>query len=366
VLADLVDHVIGVDPDRDRITTAVVDAKTQGVVASSGFPTTPAGYAQALSWANGQSAPARRAWSIEGAGSFGAGLCAVLSAEAEWVIEFDRPSTRAARDGAKSDGLDAVRAAREVQGRAKLSTPRARGAREGLRAMLVARSGAQLARTAAINELRALITTAPLALREDLRALTLGKLVERCSRLRPDPAGEPETFGTKMSMRALAQRIDHLSHQAAELETAMKPVVQMLGAPLLDEVGVGVILAAQVIVSWSHPGRCRNEAAFARLAGVAPIEATSGQNQTRYRLNRGGDRQLNRALHQAVGIRCQRDERTKAYVNRRIAEGKTKREARRCLKRYLARRLYRILENSPAGLDKIGASRPRSGPGGHR
>jgi len=109
-----------------------------------------------------------------------------------------------------------------------------------------------------------------------------------------------------------------------------------------------VILASQIIDSWSHPGRCRSEAAFAKLAGVAPIPATSGQTQDRHRLNRGGDRQLNRALHQAVGIRAQRDPRIQVYIARRVAEGKTKREVRRCLKRYLARRLYRLLEHPPA------------------
>lgn len=347
MLADLVDHVIGVDPDRDRITVAVVDAQTHGSLGCAEFPTTAAGYAAAIAFADIHSSQNRRVWSIEGAGSYGAGLCMALTAAAEWPLEFDRPSTRAAKDGAKSDGLDAVRAAREALGRARWSTPRARGAREGLRAMLVTRAGGQVARTAAINELKALVTTAPVALREELRGLSVLKLAQRCSRLRPDACGDPELFGTKMAMRALGQRIEQLNAQAAELEAAMERLVKVTGAPLLDEVGVGTILAAQIIVSWSHPGRCRSEAAFARLAGVAPIEATSGQNQTRYRLNRGGDRQLNRALHQAVGIRAQYDPATKAYIARRVAEGKSKREARRCLKRYLARRLYRILENQP-------------------
>jgi hypothetical protein len=116
MLVDLVDHVIGVDPDRDRVTLAIVDSKTQGELDRVEFPTTPAGYAKALGWADEHSDPASRVWSIEGAGSYGAGLCAALTEQAEWVIEFDRPSTRPARDGAKSDGLDAVRAAREALG----------------------------------------------------------------------------------------------------------------------------------------------------------------------------------------------------------------------------------------------------------
>lgn len=347
MLTDLVDHVIGVDPDRDRVTLAVIEAKTQGELGRAEFAATPAGYAEAIAWADQHAATRRRVWSVEGTGSYGSGLTQALGAAAEWVIEFDQPSTRPTKDGAKSDGLDAVRAAREVLGRRRWSTPRARGAREGLRALLVARSGAQLARTAAINELKALVLTAPLELREELRALTVIKLSARCARFRPDRNGDIELFGTKTAMRALAQRIQHLAAQASDLEEDMRELVEATAPQLLDEVGVGAILAAQVIVSWSHPGRCRNEAAFARLAGVAPVEATSGQTQDRHRLNRGGDRQLNRALHQAVGVRAQHDDATKVYIERRLAEGKTRREARRCLKRYLARRLYRLLENPP-------------------
>ncbi len=166
-------------------------------------------------------------------------------------------------------------------------------------------------------------------------------------RLRPDPNGDLETFGTKTALKALAHRIQALAEEARHLEEAMRRLMEATGPQLLTEPGIGVILAAQIIVSWSHPGRCRNEAAFARLGGVAPIDATSGQNQNRHRLSRGGDRQLNRALHQIITIRSQSDPRTQAYLDRRTAEGKTRREARRCLKRYLARHLYRLLENPP-------------------
>lgn len=122
---------------------------------------------------------------------------------------------------------------------------------------------------------------------------------------------------------------------------------------LLAEFGVGPICAAQVYVAWSHPGRCRNEQAFARLAGVCPIPATSGQNQTRHRLNRGGDSQLNRAVHTIVTVRQRHDPATREYIDRAVSQGKTPREARRCLKRYIARRLWRILENPPAPLDDL-------------
>ncbi len=174
MLVDLVDHVIGIDPDRDRITASIVCAKTQGELANAEFSATAVGYNQAISWADDYTLAESRVWSIEGAGSYGAGMASTLATEGEWVIEFDRPSTRPAKDGAKSDALDAARAAREVLGRTKWSTPRSRGAREGLRALLVARSGAQLSRTAAINELKALVLTAPVALRDQLRELSLG------------------------------------------------------------------------------------------------------------------------------------------------------------------------------------------------
>lgn len=161
MLTDLVDHVIGVDPDRDRITLAIVDAATQGAVGSAGFATTPRGYRDAVRWVDTLTAADRRAWSVEGAGSYGAGLTSSLAATGEFVIEFDHPAARPSKDGAKSDTLDAFRAAREALGRTSWSTPRSRGAREGLRALIAARDSAKIARTQAINVLRALILTAP-------------------------------------------------------------------------------------------------------------------------------------------------------------------------------------------------------------
>lgn len=184
------------------------------------------------------------------------------------------------------------------------STPRARGIREGLRALIVARDSAKIARVSAINVLRALILTAPVTLREDLRRLTLMALVDRCRSLRPDTTTDPETAATKLALKSAATRVAQLTDETRELEAAMRQLVVQICPALLEEPGVGTLLAAQVIISWSHPGRCRSEAAFARLAGAAPIEATSGQTQTRHRLRRGGDRQLNRALHQAVVIRA--------------------------------------------------------------
>jgi transposase len=144
-----------------------------------------------------------------------------------------------------------------------------------------------------------------------------------------------------------ANRVRQLTDECRELEAAMIPLVRAMAPALLEEPGIGVLMAAQILVSWSHPGRCRDEAAFARLGGVAPLEATSGQTQTRHRLSRGGDRQLNRALHTVILARAKHHQPTKEYIARRISEGKTKREAMRCLKRYYARHLFRLLEAAP-------------------
>jgi transposase len=270
-----------------------------------------------------------------------------LAEEGEFVIEFDHPTTRASKDGAKSDSLDAVRAARESLGRSTWATPRSRGAREGLRALIAARDSAKLARVAASNVLKALLVTAPVDLREELRGLPLGQLLARCHRLRPDTATSAELTATKLALRSTAHRITQLTNECDELDAAMLDLVKQLAPRLLVEPGIGTLLAAQIIVSWSHPGRCRSEAAFARLSGVAPLEATSGQTQTRHRLSRGGDRQLNRAIHNAVLTRIKVHPPTRAYLARRIAEGKTRREAMRCLKRYYARHVFRVLEAAP-------------------
>jgi transposase len=193
--------------------------------------------------------------------------------------------------------------------------------------------------------LRSVIVTAPESLRDELRRLPLGKLLDRCSRLRRTSVAADE-LATRLVLRSLAHRIQAATVEAAELEREILAHVRALAPALLDEPGVGPIVAAQLIVAWSHPGRLRSEACFARLAGVAPIPASSGQT-TRHRLSRGGDRQLNRALHTIVLHRRQHDPATRDYIARRVSEGKSTRDATRLLKRYLARHLYRLLEKQP-------------------
>jgi transposase len=351
MLADLVDHVIGVDPDRDRITAVVIDASTKGEVDRIEVAASPAGYETVVEWADGFSEATSRVWSIEGAGSYGAGLCTTLQAEGEWVVEFDHPDSRSDKDGSKSDGLDAARAGREILGRSRLAIPRSRGPREGLRTLMVARRGAERARVAAVNTLKALVVTAPVALREQLRGLTANNLVDKCSRLRPGSDTDVEVAATKQAMRLVARRIISLAEEIKTIDDQLESIVEEMAPAVLDEFGVGPVSAAQTIISWSHPGRCRSEAAFARLAGAAPIEANSGQTQDRHRLSRGGDRHLNRALHTIVLTRARSHPETRAYISRKVSEGKTPREARRVLKRYVARHLFRLLENPAQPLD---------------
>jgi transposase len=288
-------------------------------------------------------APGRRVWAIESSGSFGAGLATFLLAHAEWVVEVDRPARPASRNGSKSDELDAIRAAHEALNREHLAQPRQRGEREAVRVLLITRRGAMRARTKAINHLKALVVTAREELRHQLRNTPTDELVHRCSRLRTLPTHSDEHRVTVIAVRHTARRVLNLEAEANDLETELERLVQRIVPALLNEIGVGPISATQLYCSCSHPGRLRNDGAFAMLGGAAPIPASSGQT-IRYRLNRGGDRALNCALHTIVLSRLKHDAATRGYAARRAAEGKTPREIKRCLKRYVARRLYRILE----------------------
>jgi transposase len=351
MLAGAVDHVVGVDTHRDTNTAAVVDAATGGALGHLQCTTDALGYKRLLAFA-GTHAPGRRVWAIEGTGSFGAGLTTFLLERGEWVVEIDRPARPARRNGAKTDELDAVRAAREALSRDHLAAPRARGDREAMRVLLAARQGAIVARTKAISQLKALIVNAPEALRDQLRRGTTDQQLDRCARLRTLPTHSVEHRATVRAIRAVARRALFLEAEAAEHETELEQLVTAACPPLLDLPGVGAITAAQFIVSWSHSRRIRTEAAFAALAGVAPIPASSGQT-IRHRLSRSGDRQLNRALHTVALSRLQHHAPTRAYAARRTTEGKTPREVKRCLKRAIAREVYRLLEAHARATTKI-------------
>ena len=338
---DPADFVIGVDTHKHTHTASVVDARGMKLDAFE-LPADTAGYLRMLTLAQ-RRAPGTRIWAIEGAGGYGSGLATHLIQQGERVIEIDRPKRPARRDRAKNDELDATRAAREYLARRELTELRSRGAREAIRTILRTRECAVRARTQAINHLKALVTTAPENLRAKLRGLNSPALAERCARLRRVPTHTDEIRGTTIALRAVARRIRYLNAEIKELNAELEPRVRTFAPALLDESGFGPVNAAEIVCAWSHPGRVRSEAAFAALAGVAPVPASSGQT-IRHRLNRFGDRKLNRALHNAVLIRCVRHEETQRYVQRRRTEGKTDREIRRCLKRFLARRVFKLLE----------------------
>ena len=344
MLADELDYVVGVDTHRDEHVLAVVVVPTGAVVAQRSLPATTRGYAASLRFAD-EFAPGPRLWAIEGAGHYGAGLARHLAAHDEVVHESARSTRAERRLRGKDDPLDATRAARSVIGTGTRATPRSGERQEALRVLMVARRSAVDVRRVALVQLRSLIVTAPEPLRQELRLLRVTELVRRCSRFRRSSARSHDHLATILALRSLAQRIQAATDEAALLEREILAHVRALAPELLTEAGVGPIVAAQLIVSWSHKDRVRSEAAFARLAGVAPLPASSGLTK-RHRLSRGGDRQLNRALHTVILHRRQHDQRTRQYIERRVAEGKTRREATRLLKRYLARHLYRVMQEA--------------------
>ncbi len=343
MLADEVDYVVGVDTHRDEHVLAVVTAPAGAVIAGTAAAANLRGYRELLRVAT-RHAPGRRAWAIEGTGSFGAGLARYLAERGEVVLEVSRTPRTERRLRGKDDALDAARAARAALASEKLALPRAGERREALRLLLVARRSAVDVRREALTQLRAVIVTAPERLRQELRGLPAGTLLDRCCRLRRT-SGTADEVATRLVLRSLAHRVQAATAEADELERELLTHVQALAPTLLDEAGVGPVVAAQLLVAWSHHGRLRSEACFARLAGVAPVPASSGQTQ-RHRLSRGGDRQLNRALHTIVLHRRQHDAATKDYIAKRLAQGKSRRDATRLLKRYLARHLYRLLQQT--------------------
>jgi transposase len=335
-----VEFVVGVDTHRDQHALVVVDAISGKMCAETVVVASRAGYAQALEFVD-RHAVGDRCWAVEGTGSYGAGLCRFLSGRGERVWEVERPHRRG-RDGRmKDDFLDARRAAQQVLAGGG-STPRQGMDTEPLRLLVRTREGAVTARTEAVNQLYAAIVTAPDELRQQLTGLSRPRLLAACRLLRARPDHPQQTIFV-MVVHGLARRIRELSTEADRLKQEIQRQVTAHTPALLQRRGVGPISAAELLVSWSHPGRVKNEAGFARLAGVAPIPASSGQTK-RHRLDRGGDRHLNRALHTIALSLARTDPRTQAFIATRTARGKTRREAIRLLKRYLARSLYRQLE----------------------
>jgi transposase len=350
MLTELVDAVIGVDTHTDTHTACLVDQLGRQLDCLT-VEATAAGYEQLLDWALHHTPGPRLAWAIEGCRSHGAGLLRALQSAGQLVVEAGRPARGSRRPNGKSDPADARLAARTALATANHAQPRADGQREALRILLVAREHASTTRTAAVNVFKSLILTAPEQLRQSLRALSTPRQTVACARLRSHPSQPIAERVLRHSLRQLAQRIRLLDQELRANERQLRDLVAAVMPALLDQPGVGPISAAHLLIAWSHPGRCRSEAAFAALAGVNPLEASSGRVK-RHRLNRFGDRHLNRALHTIVNWRMIRGHKpTSEYLTRRRAQQKTDPEIRRCLKRYTARHLFRLMERA-ARLDK--------------
>ena len=343
MVAELVDYVVGVDTHRDEHTLALVEAATGAVVAQRTITSNGRGYAEALRFAQQRGGTAR-VWAVEGAGHYGAGLARYLRECGETVLEVGRSSRSERRLRGKDDRLDAIRAARAALSNEPLARPRSGERREALRLLLLARRSAVDVRREALVQLRSVLVTAPDRLRDELRDLPLGKAaralqplasLERCGAGRACHAARPaqprasDRGGDPRSRRARRRAPRPCASAGAATARGARRRTDRRRA------AAGCLVASRPPPLGGRlcPPRRRR-----------PVPASSGQT-SRQRLSRGGDRQLNRALHTVVLHRRQHDPATRDYIARRIAEGKSAREATRLLKRYLARSLYRLLQN---------------------
>jgi transposase len=331
----------GVDTHADVHVAAVVD-QVGRVLGTQAFAADAAGYRAALAWMRGHGELAKVG--VEGTGSYGCGLARHLTACGIAVVEVIRPNRQARRQRGKSDTADAVAAALAALNGEASSVPKSHdGTAESIRMLRVARAGAVKARTQTGNQLRDLILTAPEQVRQQLAGLPRERQVETAARFRPgDLAGAAD--GARAAMASVARRHQQLTAEIARLDAALEELITH-AAPkqFLAKQGVATQVAATLLATTGdNPSRVRTEASFAALCGASPVDASSGK-QIRHRLNRGGDRQANSALWTIAMTRLAHDPRTKAYQARRTAEGKTTKEIIRCLKRYIAREIYKAL-----------------------
>jgi transposase len=340
------DILLGVDTHK-LVHVAAVVTMIGGLLDTRSFPATRSGYEQLLAWA--ESFGTLRRAGVECTGSYGAGLARYLHSRQITVVEVNQPDKAMRRRRGKSDMVDAEAAARAVlSGRATSTAKTGGGAVEMLRVFKMAKNSAIKSRSQAINQLKAVIVTADEVLRESFAGLSNPHLVKRCARLtdakHTGPAG-----ATRHTLRLLARRIQHLSEEIEDLNQRIAAAVDEAAPGILEVQGVGPDSAAALLIaSGDNPDRLASEASFAALCGTSPVEASSGQTQRR-RLNRGGDRQANAALYRIVLSRLRWDARTQDYLHKRLAEGKTRREAIRCLKRYVAREIFEFIRTPATG-----------------
>jgi transposase len=347
MVAEIVDAVVGGDTHRDSHALQLLSPAGVAVAAVT-ISNDDAGFAAAIAWIAEHAPGGRIVIGLEGTRSYGIGLARALSAAGLVVVEVQRPK-RGERRAGKSDPIDARLAALQVLqlDADRLPIPRADGAREALRILLSARRELTIAKTKQINRLRALLLCGDDPDRQLARGAFSEQTLRALARRRGGRDDSVEQAVRRGEIRRLALAIRAANTDLAANHSQLAALVDTTAPGLLSRHGIGPVSAAQALVSWSHPGRCRNDAAFAALAGVNPIPASSGRT-VRHRLNRGGDRALNRALHAIVLTRWRSDPRTRAYITRRRAQGKTDREIRRCLKRYVAREIFRALTALPA------------------
>jgi transposase len=343
MLAQIVDAAVGIDTHRDTHEAELI-GPTGGVVATTQVPNSIAGFTRLLGWITEHAPGPHVVVAVEGTRSYGIGVTRALSAAGLTVLECEQPTGKVRRGKGKTDAIDAHLAALFVlrQDDLHLPTPRADGTREALRILLTARSELTTTSTAQTNRIRALLLAGDDEDRQIARRTLTDATLTALARRRQPAAASAHDRVRHSELRRLAIALHQAARALRANRTQMQDLLDEIAPGLTDRPGLGPVTAAQTVVSFSHSGRVRDDAAFAALAGTSPLPASSGQT-VRHRLNRGGDRALNRAIHTIALTRMRSCPRTRAYVARRTAEGKTEREIRRMLKRYITRELYRAL-----------------------
>ena len=331
----------GVDTHADVHVAAAVD-DNGGLLGVESFPVSQTGYGDLLAWLVGFGELVRVG--VEGTGSWGVGLSRFLTDHDVTVVEVDRPNRQQRRKVGKSDPSDAVSAARAALSGTATTTPKSRdGAVEQMRVLLVARRSARQQRIQTLNQLRHLVFCAPEPIRTRFKDRYKTGLISEAANMRPRPGSDPVTYTTNLVIRGLARRIQTLKSETKTIDHALTQLIEEPAPSLLDLHGVGTDTAASLLVAaGDNPDRLHSERSWAHLCGTTPLPASSGKT-TRHRLNRGGDRQANAALHRIVLTRMSSHPETRIYVARRRAEGLNTPEIMRCLKRYVARQTFKHL-----------------------
>ncbi|MEV8339683.1 MULTISPECIES: IS110 family transposase [unclassified Leucobacter] len=337
--------VIGIDTHKHIHVAAVMDT-IGGILATLTIATDTAGFRQLLDWAG--TFGRIISFGIEGTGSYGAGLTSFLRRQGHKVVEVSRPDRRLRRLNGKSDTLDAENAARAVLAGFATATPKTMdGAVEMIRQLKVAHDTAVKQKAATMVTLKAMLVHAPEQLRTETARKTQRALARHCAAFRPRSLESPED-ANRHTLRSLARRWLMLDEEIKELNGMIEELVLGRAPHLLEEFGIGVDTAAEIlIVAGDNPGRIKSEAAFAKLAGISPVPTGSGMTSGKHRINHGGHRQLNAAIYRTVIVRMRFHQPTIDYVARRTAEGKSKRDIIRCLKRYVIRELYHLIKVNP-------------------